>query len=110
MSNIEINHGHNTAGCAVFVAEKADHTPFNKRHGEVNAHAKFRATYYDGSKANKEAWLTVSMSEMVQDKNGNWRDRTISFDIIGADEIAKFREVLNTATVDADRSRPLGLF
>lgn len=106
---LEITTGLNTSGCSVFNAEEADYTPFNKRDGEVKAHGKLRFTYYDGSKKNPDAWLSIYATEQVQDKNGSWRQKVISFHLHGADQIAQLRGALNMPTGEVDNSRPLGV-
>lgn len=58
-----------------------DHTPESKRRGEVQATGKLVIQDYDGSNANKETWLSISMTEIVHHESGRSVARTISMSL-----------------------------
>jgi hypothetical protein len=55
-----------------------DHTPESKRHGEVKATAKLTIQDYDGSCANKDAWTSIYVTEIVHHESGRSVARSIS--------------------------------
>lgn len=55
-----------------------DHTPSNKRKGEVKATAELVIQDYDGSLVNKDAWLTIDLTEIVHHDGGRSISRNIS--------------------------------
>jgi hypothetical protein len=61
-----------------FTLNDFEHTPMNRRHGEVKATGKIAIQDYDGTLENKSAWLSICLSEIVHHESGRSVMREIS--------------------------------
>lgn len=61
----------------VFNFRDDDHTPFNKRHGQVKSVATAEILHHRGN-ADVDAWLSINLSEITTSDNGRVASRTIA--------------------------------
>lgn len=67
-----------------FTYRDFDHTPENKRAGQVKSIGSLVVQDYDGSKVNPDAWTTVEVSELTTTDSGRVQRRAISISLDAA--------------------------
>lgn len=61
-----------------FQYENDNHTPYNKRHGEVKSIGRMFVQDYDGRSSNPDAWTEIRLSEITTSDSGRVAERNIS--------------------------------
>lgn len=69
----------------VFNFRDDDHTPYNKRHGEVASIATAEILNHRGN-ANYDAWLSITLCEITTSNKGHVASRTIA---VTLDKVAR---------------------